>query len=92
MRLLQGGAREPDRVARPVHLQRPAALRVHLQVALLAALLVRLPGGDEAAHQENIQQHFPVKPVRMRLDAIAEFSFHSETQSVMSANAFPIRN
>ena len=56
----QRGGGEPDRVAREVHLQRPAALRVDVQVALLAALLVRLPGGYQAAHQEHVQQHIPI--------------------------------
>ena len=56
----QRGGGEPDRVARAVHLQRPAPFRVDLQVALLAALLVRLPVGDQAAQQEFIQQHIPV--------------------------------
>ena len=56
----QRGAGEPDRVAGAVHLQRPAAFRVDVQVTLLAALLVRLSGGDQAAYKEDIQQHIPI--------------------------------
>ena len=67
-------------MAGEVHLQRPATFRVDVQVALLAALLVRLSGGDQAAHQEDIQQLIPIeRKMITNLDAIANLEFHAET-------------
>ena len=67
-------------MAGAVHLQRPSAFRVDVQVALLAALLVRLSGGDQAAHQEDIQQLIPIeRKIITNLDAIANLEFHAET-------------
>ena len=77
---IQRGAREPDRVAGEVHLQRPATFRVDVQVALLAALLVRLSGGHQAANKEDIRQHFPIEWNTTNHEAIANMEFHAETR------------
>ena len=67
-------------MAGEVHLQRPATFRVDVQVALLAALLVRLSGGHQAADKEDIRQHFPIEWNTTNHEAIANMEFHAETR------------